>query len=162
MVRSTQVVRVSDALPLAQSVDDDQTGVDLTRYKQQAKTIFRKLMPMSETRCTIESGPMALQYVARARTAHAFSYLDELAKEFALSYGHQVQQRNLRPYAFVGFGRWCDAHARHLHAAYQAPLRGLAHRRKRHALEPRPAQRGPAGRAKDYDQEHGGFAMAWR
>lgn len=192
MVRSTQVVRVSDALPLAQSVDDDQTGVDLTRYKQQAKTIFRKLTPMSETRCTIESGPMALQYVARARTAHsrsylvqpppgdprsvvyltitdksyprklAFSYLDELAKEFALSYGHQVQQRNLRPYAFVGFGRWCDAHARHLHAAYQAPLRGLAHRRKRHALEPRPAQRGPAGRAKDYDQEHGGFAMAWR
>lgn len=34
----------------------------------------------------------------------AFSYLDELAKEFEMSYGHQVQQRNLRPYAFVGFG----------------------------------------------------------
>lgn len=63
MVRSTQLVRVSDALPLAQSVDDDQYGVDLTRYKQQAKQIFRRLTPTSETRCTIESGPMALQYV---------------------------------------------------------------------------------------------------
>lgn len=65
MVRSTQIVRVFDALPLAQSVDDDQGGVDLTQYKQQAKTIFRKLTPQSETRCTIESGPMALQYVPR-------------------------------------------------------------------------------------------------
>ena len=33
----------------------------------------------------------------------AFSYLDELAREFEMSYGRQVQQRNLRPYAFVAF-----------------------------------------------------------
>ena len=33
----------------------------------------------------------------------AFSYLDELAREFEMSYGLQVQQRNLRPYAFVAF-----------------------------------------------------------
>lgn len=33
----------------------------------------------------------------------AFSYLDELSKEFALSYGAKVD--NVRkPYAFVGFG----------------------------------------------------------
>ena len=63
MVRFTQLVRVSDALPLAQSVEDDQSGIDLTKYKQQARTIYSKLTPSSETRCTIESGPMALQYV---------------------------------------------------------------------------------------------------
>ena len=63
MVRFTQLVRVSDALPLAQSVEDDQGGVDLTKYKQQAKVIYRKLTSTSETHCTIESGPMALQYV---------------------------------------------------------------------------------------------------
>ncbi|WFD38705.1 SNAP receptor [Malassezia japonica] len=121
MVRSTQIVRVFDALPLAQSVDDDQGGVDLTQYKQQAKTIFRKLTPQSETRCTIESGPMALHYLVQPPPGDprsvvyltitdrsyprklAFSYLDELAKEFDTSYGSQVQQRNLRPYAFVGF-----------------------------------------------------------
>lgn len=33
----------------------------------------------------------------------AFAYLDELAREFELSYGRQVQQRTLRPYAFVAF-----------------------------------------------------------
>ena len=33
----------------------------------------------------------------------AFSYLDELAREFGLSYGRQVAQPSLRPYAFVAF-----------------------------------------------------------
>lgn len=34
----------------------------------------------------------------------AFSFLDEISREFEGSYGNQVAQRNLRPYAFVGFG----------------------------------------------------------
>lgn len=34
----------------------------------------------------------------------AFSYLEELAKEFSMSYGNEVEKRNLRPYAFVKFG----------------------------------------------------------
>ena len=33
----------------------------------------------------------------------AFSYLDELAKEFSSSYGPKVEQTR-KPYAFVGFG----------------------------------------------------------
>lgn len=33
----------------------------------------------------------------------AFSYLDELSKEFATSYGPKVETVR-RPYAFVGFG----------------------------------------------------------
>lgn len=33
----------------------------------------------------------------------AFSYLDELAREFGLSYGRHVAQPTLRPYAFVAF-----------------------------------------------------------
>lgn len=36
----------------------------------------------------------------------AFAFLDELAREFEQSYGSQVGQRSLRPYAFVGFGEW--------------------------------------------------------
>ena len=35
----------------------------------------------------------------------AFSYLDELAKEFSMSYGNEVEKRTLRPYAFVKFGK---------------------------------------------------------
>lgn len=35
----------------------------------------------------------------------AFSYLEELAKEFNLSYGNEVDKPGLRPYAFVKFGK---------------------------------------------------------
>ena len=61
MVRSTQIARVSDGLPLAQSVDDDQTEKDLSEYKQQAKLIFRRLGPSAEQGCSIESGNYTLQ-----------------------------------------------------------------------------------------------------
>ncbi|CAG8510681.1 2598_t:CDS:2 [Racocetra fulgida] len=36
----------------------------------------------------------------------AFSYLEELAKEFSMSYGNEVEKKNLRPYAFVKFGTY--------------------------------------------------------
>ena len=35
----------------------------------------------------------------------AFSYLDELSKEFANTYGPKVEAVR-KPYAFVGFGAW--------------------------------------------------------
>ncbi|WFD32218.1 SNAP receptor [Malassezia sp. CBS 17886] len=121
MVRSTQIARISDSLPLAQSVDDAQTGPDLAPFKQQARMIFRKLTPSSETRCSIDSGPMTLHYLISPRPPDprsvvyltitdrsyprklAFAFLDELAREFDTSYGGQIAQRTLRPYAFVAF-----------------------------------------------------------
>jgi len=33
----------------------------------------------------------------------AFSYLDELSKEFYTSHGNEVEKKNLRPYAFMKF-----------------------------------------------------------
>lgn len=36
----------------------------------------------------------------------AFSYLEELAKEFNMSYGNEVDKPGLRPYAFVKFGKF--------------------------------------------------------
>lgn len=35
----------------------------------------------------------------------AFSYLEELVKEFNMSYGNEVDKPGLRPYAFVKFGK---------------------------------------------------------
>jgi vesicle transport protein SEC22 len=78
MVRSTIIVRASDALPLAASVDDEQvrlcysccrqftnmrrqTEQALQEHKQQAKLIFRRITPNAEPRCSIESGPYTLQ-----------------------------------------------------------------------------------------------------
>ncbi|KAI0722155.1 protein transport protein Sec22 [Cerioporus squamosus] len=108
MVKSTLVVRASDALPLAASVDDEETERDLSEHKQQAKLIFRRIGPNSEPRCTIESGQYNLQCVQSRELSHlacahlAFSYLDELSKEFQTSYGAKVDSVR-KPYAFVGF-----------------------------------------------------------
>lgn len=61
MVLSTQILRLSDGLPLAQSVDDDQGDRELGEVKEQVKLILKKLNSQSENRCSIESGKFQLQ-----------------------------------------------------------------------------------------------------
>ncbi|EPT02844.1 hypothetical protein FOMPIDRAFT_1022719 [Fomitopsis schrenkii] len=114
MVKSTLIVRASDALPLAASVDEEETEHALQEHKQQAKLIFRRITPNSEPRCSIESGQYTLHYLIANNVVYlvicdkayprklAFSYLDELSKEFATSYGAKVETVR-KPYAFVGF-----------------------------------------------------------
>ncbi|KAI0347467.1 snare-like protein [Trametopsis cervina] len=114
MVRSTIIVRASDALPLAATVDDEETENSLQEHKQQAKLIFRRITPQSEPRCSIESGAYTLHYLISNNVVYlvfadksyprklAFSYLDELSKEFDVSYGAKVETVR-KPYAFVGF-----------------------------------------------------------
>ena len=104
----------------------------LQEHKQQSKLIFRRITPNAEPRCSIESGPYTLQfvnqvlyisYVLNQNNSYliadnvvfltiadksyprklAFSYLDELSKEFANTYGPKVETVR-KPYAFVGFG----------------------------------------------------------
>ncbi|KAI9505639.1 SNAP receptor [Coemansia spiralis] len=115
MVKSTIVARVSDGLPLAASMDDEQAESELAEYKSQAKAIFKKLNAHSEPMCSIESGPYYMHYLLDKGVCYlcicdksfprklAFSYLDELSKEFYMSYGSEVQKNNLRPYAFIKF-----------------------------------------------------------
>merc|ERR1712093_325627 len=115
MPQSTMIARVSDGLPLAASVDDEQTETDLAEYKQQAKLIFRRLTPTAEPRCSIESGKATLHYLIQNGIVYltiaeksyprklAFSYLDELSKEFERSYADEAFKPQLRPYAFVKF-----------------------------------------------------------
>ncbi|KAK1231724.1 SNAP receptor [Marasmius sp. AFHP31] len=123
MVKSTILVRASDALPLAASVDDEQTEQALQEHKQQAKLIFRRITPNSEPRCSIESGNYTLHYLITDNVVFltiadktyprklAFSYLDELSKEFATSYGAKVETVR-KPYAFVGFDTFMSKTAR--------------------------------------------------
>ncbi|KAI5122151.1 hypothetical protein M0805_007051 [Coniferiporia weirii] len=123
MVKSTTIVRASDALPLAATVDDELTEQALQEHKQQAKLIFRRITPNSEPLCSIESGPYTLHYMIADNVVYltiaeksyprklAFSYLDELSKEFQNSYGAKVE--NVRkPYAFVGFDTFMSKTAR--------------------------------------------------
>ncbi|KAG8956561.1 SNAP receptor [Tulasnella sp. 424] len=123
MVRSTIIARATDALPLAASVDDEQTENDLQEHKQQAKLIFRRITPNSEPRCSIESGAYTLHYLISENVVYltiaeksyprklAFSYLDELSKEFAITYGPKVEAAR-KPYAFVGFDTFMSKTAR--------------------------------------------------
>ncbi|KAJ2708030.1 SNAP receptor [Coemansia spiralis] len=115
MVTSTIIARVADGLPLAASMDDEQAESGLTGYKSQAKAILKKLTAQSETMCSIESGPYYLHYLVYQGVCYlcicerqfprklAFSYLDELAREFHMSYGSEVDKASLRPYAFIKF-----------------------------------------------------------
>ncbi|KAI6034096.1 protein transport protein Sec22 [Pisolithus microcarpus] len=118
MVRSTLIVRASDALPLAASVDDEQTEQTLQEHKQQAKLIFRRITPHSEPKCSIESCYLLADNVVYLTIADqsyprkfAFSYLEELEKEFSLSYGPKVESVR-KPYAFVGFDTFMSKTAR--------------------------------------------------
>ncbi|KAJ7179408.1 protein transport protein Sec22 [Mycena filopes] len=123
MVRSTIIVRANDALPLAASVDDEQTEQALQEHKQQSKLIFRRITPNSEPRCSIESGQYTLHYLITDNVVFltiadksyprklAFSYLDELSKEFATTYGPKVEAVR-KPYAFVGFDTFMSKTAR--------------------------------------------------
>ncbi|KAG8834840.1 SNAP receptor [Serendipita sp. 400] len=123
MVRSTTIARASDALPLAASVDDEQTETALQEHKQQAKLIFRRINAHSEPRCSIESGSYTLHYLISDGVIYltiaeksyprklAFLYLDELAREFWNSYGAKVETTR-KPYAFVGFDTFMSKTAR--------------------------------------------------
>ncbi|KAF9468883.1 protein transport protein Sec22 [Collybia nuda] len=123
MVRSTIIVRASDALPLAASVDDEQTEQALQEHKQQSKLIFRRITPNAEPRCSIESGLYTLHYLISDNVVFltiadksyprklAFSYLDELSKEFSTTYGPKVETVR-KPYAFIGFDTFMSKTAR--------------------------------------------------
>jgi len=123
MVRSTIIARASDSLPLAASSDDEETESALHEHKQQSKLIFRRITSNSEPKCSIESGPYTLHYLISDNVVYltiaeksyprklAFSYLDELAKEFATVYGPKVEAAR-KPYAFVGFDTFMQKTAR--------------------------------------------------
>ncbi|OLY81421.1 Protein transport protein sec22 [Smittium mucronatum] len=113
MVKSTIIARVSDGLPLAASMDDEQNDPNLAEYKNQAKMLLRRINPQSQTMCSIDSDKYAFHYIIEHGVCYlcicdssfprkvAFSYLDELAKEFYMSYGSEIDNLSLRPYAFT-------------------------------------------------------------
>lgn len=85
MVKTTLIARVTDGLPLAASMDDEEVGAaysqasqagfthnsctpaqteDLTPYKNQAKQLFKQLSAnVEDSRCSVETGPYVFQCV---------------------------------------------------------------------------------------------------
>ncbi|NP_001153403.1 vesicle-trafficking protein SEC22b [Nasonia vitripennis] len=115
MILLTMIARISDGLPLAAAMqEDEQTGRSILEYQNQAKMLFRKLGPQSEPRCTIETGPYFFHYLIENGVCYlvlcehlyskrtVFSYLEDIAQEFHIQYGKKVNSVT-RPYSFIEF-----------------------------------------------------------
>ena len=67
MVKLTMIARVLDGLPLAEGLDTD-ASLDLEYYKQQAKTLFKKLgQNSSSSHASGAGGAPAVEDVVRIR-----------------------------------------------------------------------------------------------
>tara|TARA_B110000977_G_scaffold66610_1_gene90577 strand:- start:12335 stop:13066 length:732 start_codon:yes stop_codon:yes gene_type:complete len=116
MVKLTMLARVADGLPLAEGLESDRQA-DLETYKQQAKTLFKKLGtgPPPPSRMSYESGAYFLHYMIEGGVCYltltdrgypkklAYQYLEDLAKEFVLQNGADSIETVARPYAFIKF-----------------------------------------------------------
>lgn len=115
MVLLTMIARISDGLPLAATMqEDEQSGKNILEYQNQAKMLFRKLNTLSPSRCSIETGPYLFHYFIENDVCYlilaeknyskrlAFSYLEDLAQEFHTQYGKKVNTVT-RPYSFIEF-----------------------------------------------------------
>lgn len=115
MVLLTMIARISDGLPLAATMqENEQSERSTLEYQNQAKMLFRKLGPQSPTRCTIETGPYLFHYLIENEVCYlvlcernyskriAYSYLEDIAQEFHSQHGKRVNSV-ARPYAFIEF-----------------------------------------------------------
>nr|BAN20505.1 snare protein sec22 [Riptortus pedestris] len=115
MVLMTMIARLSDGLPLAATMqDDEQSGKNTLEYQNQAKMLFKRLTPQSPPQCTIETGPYLFHYLIERDVCYlvlcernyskrlAFSYLEDIAQEFYSQYGKKVNTVS-RPYSFIEF-----------------------------------------------------------
>jgi vesicle transport protein SEC22 len=117
MLNFTLISRLSDALPLAASMDNtaDCNFTDPDKYKLQAKNIFKELSLHPPPRLlTIDSGDYSFHLLTengvcllticegRSPSYIAFSFLEDLNKEFQNLYGSEVSGCE-RPYKFIKF-----------------------------------------------------------
>ena len=100
MVKLTMLARVADGLPLAEGLDSDRAE-DLEPYKQQAKTLFKKLSqgPPPPSRMSYESGPYFLHYMIEAGVC----YLTLSDRGYPKKLAYQYLEDLPRPYAFIKF-----------------------------------------------------------
>ncbi|KAH3764786.1 R-SNARE protein, Sec22-family [Pelomyxa schiedti] len=109
----TMIGRISDGLVLAEDMDHASAdGLDSQRT--QAKAIIRKIGETSPARLLIDSEKYRFFYIIQNGVCYltlcdnsypkklAFSYLEELQKEFDTCYGADVRTAE-RPYAFIKF-----------------------------------------------------------
>eukprot|EP00049_Salpingoeca_infusionum_P000697 m.41768 g.41768 ORF g.41768 m.41768 type:complete len:218 (+) comp10607_c0_seq2:380-1033(+) len=107
------IARVSDAMPLAESVLVEPLA---TQYKRTIKAMLRKMEDNNPApiRCTVTTGDLLIHYEIASGVCYlalcdksfskklAFAYLEDLQQAFSEQYGDRVASAE-RPYAFIAF-----------------------------------------------------------
>ncbi|XP_036065434.1 vesicle-trafficking protein SEC22a isoform X3 [Oryzias melastigma] len=113
MVLFASVVRVGDGLPLSASTDYEMEK-ELQETKRHLKGLSRKLNQFPD-RCTLKSGPYNVNFTSSLGVGYlmvctanypnvlAFCFLDELQKEFIVTYDPKRISSAVRPYSFIEF-----------------------------------------------------------
>ena len=117
MVKLTMIARVLDGLPLAEGLDTD-ASLDLEYYKQQAKTLFKKLGQNNSSyassgggaggappsRMSYESGEYFMHYVIESGVCYLTLCERNYPKKLAYSYLEgESKQQNSFSFAYIRF-----------------------------------------------------------
>ncbi|XP_036707188.1 vesicle-trafficking protein SEC22a isoform X3 [Balaenoptera musculus] len=113
MILSASVIRVRDGLPLSASTDYEQ-GTGMQECRKYFKKLSRKLAQLPD-RCTLKTGHYNINFISSMGVSYmmlctenypnvlAFSFLDELQKEFITTYNMMKTNTAVRPYCFIEF-----------------------------------------------------------
>ncbi|PAA76720.1 hypothetical protein BOX15_Mlig004877g1 [Macrostomum lignano] len=117
MILLTMIARITDGLPLAASLQEEDRAPNLQEYQSKAKQLFRRLNVSSPSRCSLESGPYIFHYLMDRGICYlilveknfskrlAFAFLDDIQAEFVNQYGAKVESVT-RPYHFIEFEQY--------------------------------------------------------
>ncbi|XP_012495061.1 PREDICTED: vesicle-trafficking protein SEC22a [Propithecus coquereli] len=117
MILSASVIRVRDGLPLSASTDYEQS-TGMQECRKYFKMLSRKLAQLPD-RCTLKTGRYNINFISSLGVSYmmlctenypnvlAFSFLDELQKEFITTYNMMTTNTAVRPYCFIEFVQLC-------------------------------------------------------
>uniref|UniRef100_A0A8C6ETL1 Vesicle-trafficking protein SEC22a n=1 Tax=Marmota marmota marmota TaxID=9994 RepID=A0A8C6ETL1_MARMA len=113
VILSASVIRVRDGLPLSASTDYEQS-TGMQECRKYFKMLSRKLAQLPD-RCTLKTGRYNINFISSLGVSYmmlctenypnvlAFSFLDELQKEFITTYNMTKTNTAVRPYCFIEF-----------------------------------------------------------
>uniref|UniRef100_A0A2K5SDR5 Vesicle-trafficking protein SEC22a n=1 Tax=Cebus imitator TaxID=2715852 RepID=A0A2K5SDR5_CEBIM len=113
VILSASVIRVRDGLPLSASTDYEQS-TGMQECRKYFKMLSRKLAQLPD-RCTLKTGHYNINFISSLGVSYmmlctenypnvlAFSFLDELQKEFITTYNMMKTNTAVRPYCFIEF-----------------------------------------------------------
>lgn len=118
MLLYTHIGRVKDSLPLVASIESDDESKELRQLKSQINVLLGVVDTQSEPVGSISSGSYMINYSITDGIIYftvtegkfpkqiAFSYLEDLQKEFGKSHGTAALQAGVRPYQFAEFDNY--------------------------------------------------------